>query len=132
MIYKELYLVGDRDSIREYILKFSEENGLRTYSSPREYLIRIISPRSSMARDTLRTLFWGGGSRKYPPNYPLLEIILFKPQENVTQLIFRIREAFRDVGEIYYNELIKKYTPYDKWVKFRSLELDLKRGERSF
>lgn len=119
MMYLELYLKADIGDIINFIKKKSEELDLEITLSESENHIRIRSGRRAF-KDSLKILFWKS-SKKYPPNYTLLDIIMFKPYEDITQVILRINDVFKEIGLSYYNDLLDKYIPYHKWREFKEL-----------
>ena len=118
MRYRELYLRGSREDIINFIERLSDERGFIVERLGREH-IRIYSERRGVFREALRTLFWGGGRRRYPSNYPLLDIIILTPYTGVVQVIIGMRELSRDVGEYFYNALMREYLPYQPWLDFK-------------
>ncbi|HEW94212.1 MAG TPA: hypothetical protein ENF47_05865 [Thermoprotei archaeon] len=119
MYFKELYLRSKKENIIEFIKRITDENGyvIKIYS---ENHLRIYSSSKGLFKDALKVLLWKGG-RRYPPNYPLIDIILLTPYKDITQVIIGFKEATSDIGELYCNELLRKYMPYQPWIEFKKL-----------
>ena len=119
MYFKELYLRSKKENIIEFIKRITDENGyvIKIYG---ENHLRICSSSKGLFKDALKVLLWKGG-RRYPPNYPLIDIILLTPYKDITQVIIGFKEVTSDIGELYYNELLRKYMPYQPWIEFKKL-----------
>jgi len=120
MRYLELYLIASPEEILDSIKKKSREMEMELKYALKENHIRIVSPDKGIMKESLKILLWKGGKR-YPPNYPLLDIVLFKINERVTEILFRINEVFPQVAREFYDHLVRNFRLYDKWVEFKRL-----------